>query len=199
MGIKDVRASSSLHLLSLGLLVGLRLGEVTRQRRVVAIPQLVQLGGLVLAAAGAAVPETGQGGTQLGALGGHGALDGLTELRRKGRERREAWVSAPPEQEPSSSTWGGGAGIVWLMKDLAVLHVVGRKGGAVITSPSLMGPNICVTDGRRGGFICSDWVFVLPLEGRTKRRKCQGGASGAALSNNPLCTSWPIHKQPRLV
>lgn len=109
-GIKDVKASSSLQLLSLGLLVRLRLGEVTGQRRVVAIPQLVQLGGLVLAAAGAAVPETGQGGTQLGALGGHGALDGLPELRREGRERREAWVSAPPEQEPPSSTWGGTGG-----------------------------------------------------------------------------------------
>lgn len=92
VGIKDVKASSSIHLLSLGLLVGLRLGEVTRQRRVVAIPQLVQLGGLVLAAAGAAVPETGQGGTQLRTFGSHGALDGLTELRRKGRERREVPV-----------------------------------------------------------------------------------------------------------
>lgn len=57
-----------------------------------AIPQLVQLGGLVLAAAGAAVPETGQGGTQLGTFGGHGALDGLTELWRT--ERREGQVGA---------------------------------------------------------------------------------------------------------
>lgn len=92
VGIKDVKASSSIHLPSLGLLVRLRLGEVTGQRRVVAIPQLVQLGGLVLAAAGAAVPETGQGGTQLRTFDSHGALDGLTELRRKGRERREGQV-----------------------------------------------------------------------------------------------------------
>lgn len=89
-----------LHLLpflSQRLLVGLGGGEVTGQRRVVAIPQLVELGGLVLAAAGAAVPETGQGGTQLGTFGGHGALDGLTELERRGRERREVQMEDPPE------------------------------------------------------------------------------------------------------
>lgn len=57
-----------------------------------AIPQLVELGGLVLAAAGAAVPETGQGGTQFGPFDGQGALDGLAQLVRKGRERREVQI-----------------------------------------------------------------------------------------------------------
>lgn len=103
VGIKDVNASSSIHLLSLGLLLRLRLGEVTRQRGVVVIPQLVQLGGLVLAAAGAAVPETGQGGTQLHTFGLHRALDGLTELRREGRERREVQA----RRASSSTTWAG--------------------------------------------------------------------------------------------
>lgn len=75
-----------LYFLSLGFFVGLGRGVVARQRHVVAIPQLVELGGFVLAAAGAAVPETGQRGTYLHAFDCHRALDGLTEL---GRERRE--------------------------------------------------------------------------------------------------------------
>lgn len=66
------------------------------------IPQLVEFGGLVLAAAGAAVPETGQRGPQLGTFDGHGALDGLTELQRKGRERREAQNRSPTRPVESS-------------------------------------------------------------------------------------------------
>lgn len=69
-----------------------------------AIPQLVELGGLVLTAAGAAVPETGQGGTQLCPFDGHGALDGLTELRRKGRGRHEVQIEFPHHHsEPRES------------------------------------------------------------------------------------------------
>lgn len=70
-----------LHVLSLGLLVGLGGSVVARQRHVVAIPQLVKLGGLVLAAAGATVPEAGQRGAHLHALHGHRALDGLAKLK----------------------------------------------------------------------------------------------------------------------
>lgn len=88
-GLKMSKLLLLLHLLSLGLLVGLREGEVPGQRRVVAIPQLVELGGLVLTAAGSAVPETGQGRTHFGTFNGHGALDGLAELERQARERRE--------------------------------------------------------------------------------------------------------------
>lgn len=87
-----------LHLLcflSLGLLVRLGGGEVAGQRGVVAVPQLVELGGLGLAAAGAAVPETGQGRTQFGAFGGHRALDGLAQLERKGGERCEVQLEGP--------------------------------------------------------------------------------------------------------
>lgn len=53
---------------------------VARQRHVVAVPQLVELGGLVLAAAGAAVPEAGQRRTHLHAFHRHRALDGLAKL-----------------------------------------------------------------------------------------------------------------------
>lgn len=136
-----------LHLLrfhSLGLLVRLRGGDVTGQRRVVVIPQLVELGGLVLAAAGgAAVPETGQGGTQFGTFGGHGALDGLAELERKGSERREVRIEDRLklcESEACLSLLGSlhraYKTIVWLMKDLAALHVVERKCRTIITSLS---------------------------------------------------------------
>lgn len=67
--------------LSLGLLVGLGGSVVARQRHVVAVPQLVELGGLVLAAAGGAVPEAGQRGAHLHALHRHRALDGLAKLK----------------------------------------------------------------------------------------------------------------------
>lgn len=70
--------------LSLGLLVGLGGSVVARQRHVVAIPQLVELGGLVLAAAGGAVPEAGQRGAHLHALDRHRALDGLAKLKEGG-------------------------------------------------------------------------------------------------------------------
>lgn len=40
------------------------------------------------------------------------------------------------------------------------------------------------------------WLgFCLLVERRTKKPKCQGQASSAALSNNPLTTSWPIHRE----
>lgn len=70
-----------LDVVSLGLLVRLGGSVVARQRHVVAIPQLVELGGLVLAAAGGAVPEAGQRGAHLHALHRHRALDGLAELK----------------------------------------------------------------------------------------------------------------------
>lgn len=75
--------------LSLGLLVGLG-GRVFagQGHALVAVPQLVQLGGFVLAAAGAAVSEAGQRRAHLHALHRHRALDGLTKLEggKKGRE-----------------------------------------------------------------------------------------------------------------
>lgn len=74
---------------SLGLLVGLG-GRVFagQGHALVAVPQLVQLGGFVLAAAGAAVSEAGQRRAHLHALHRHRALDGLTKLEggKKGRE-----------------------------------------------------------------------------------------------------------------
>lgn len=65
----------------------------------------------------------------------------------------------------------------------------------------VMEQNICMTDRRLGALrLYLLWLgFCLLVEGRTKRHKCQGRASAAALSNNPLCASWPIHKQPRAV
>lgn len=51
-----------------------------QRHALVAIPQLVQLGGFVLAAAGAAVPEAGQRRTHLHTFHRHRALDGLTKL-----------------------------------------------------------------------------------------------------------------------
>lgn len=61
---------------------------VSRERHVVAVPQLVELGGFVLAAAGAAVPEAGQGRTHFHALHRHRALDGLPELDGKDERGR---------------------------------------------------------------------------------------------------------------
>ena len=49
----------------------------------VAVPQFVQLSGLVLAAAGAAVTEAGQWGAHFHALHVHRALDGLPQLGEK--------------------------------------------------------------------------------------------------------------------
>lgn len=44
------------------------------------IPQIVELSGLVFTAAGAAVPEAGQGWAHLHALHRHGALDCFAKL-----------------------------------------------------------------------------------------------------------------------
>lgn len=123
------------------------MGEVTGQQRGVAIPQLVELGGLVLAAAaGAAVPETGQWGTHFGTFDDHGALDGLTELERKGRERCEVQLEGPRdplklcEDEACLSFLGclrlTYDTIVCLVKDVAALRVVGRKCCTIIMSLS---------------------------------------------------------------
>lgn len=88
---------------SLGLLVGLRRSVILRQRHaLVTVPQLVELSGLVLTAAGAAVPETGQWRSHLHTLDRHRAFDGLTELR----EQRE-WLPAgtySTESGPSLSS-----------------------------------------------------------------------------------------------
>lgn len=65
---------------------------VARQRHVVAIPQLVELGGLVLAAAGGAVPEAGQWGAHLHALHRHRALDGLAKLK-EGEGGVKRWLT----------------------------------------------------------------------------------------------------------
>lgn len=81
-----------LDVLSLGLLVGLGGSVVARQRHVVAIPQLVELGGLVLAAAGGAVPEAGQWGAHLHALYRHRALDGLAKLK-EGEGGVKPWLT----------------------------------------------------------------------------------------------------------
>lgn len=82
-----------LDVLSLGLLVGLGGSVVARQRHVVAIPQLVELGGLVLAAAGAAVPEAGQRGAHLHALHCHRALDGLAKLKEEEEGGVKPWLT----------------------------------------------------------------------------------------------------------
>lgn len=80
-------SSSARVFFSLGLLVGLGGGVLAGQRHaLVAIPQLVELSGLVLAAAGAAVPEAGQGWTHLHTFHRHGALDGFAELRGERRD-----------------------------------------------------------------------------------------------------------------
>lgn len=84
VALGDLRPQCLLLLLlfpSLGLLVGLGGGVFAGQRHaLVAVPQLVELGGLVLAAAGAAVPEAGQRRTYLHTLHRHRALDGLAKL-----------------------------------------------------------------------------------------------------------------------
>lgn len=57
----------------------------------VAVPQLMELGGLALAAAGAAgaaVSETGQRRTHFHTFHRHGALNGLTKLNE---ERETSW------------------------------------------------------------------------------------------------------------
>lgn len=51
-----------------------------QRHALVTIPQLVELSGFVLAAAGAAVPETGQRRSYLHTLHCHRALDGLAKL-----------------------------------------------------------------------------------------------------------------------
>lgn len=94
MALRFLAGSERSHLLitffsppppSLGLLAGLGGGVVLGQRHaLVAIPQLVDLGGLVLAAAGAAVPEAGQRRTHLHPLHRHGALDGFAKLMMEG-------------------------------------------------------------------------------------------------------------------
>lgn len=81
-----------LYFLSLGFLVGLGGGVVTRQRHVVAIPQLVELCGFVLAAAGAAVPEAGQRRTYLHAFHCHRALNGLTKLDGERQVRKASSI-----------------------------------------------------------------------------------------------------------
>lgn len=57
-----------------------------QRHALVAIPQLVELGGFVLAAAGAAVPEAGQRRTHLHTFHCHRALDGLTKLDGERRD-----------------------------------------------------------------------------------------------------------------
>lgn len=100
--IKDLTASPSSSICSssspsfsptfpsLGLLVGLGGGGFAGQRHaLVAVPQFVELRGLVLAAAGAAVPETGQGRPHLHAFHRHRALDGFAELDGERQRRLE--------------------------------------------------------------------------------------------------------------
>lgn len=65
-----------------------------QRHALVAIPQLVELGGFVLAAAGAAVPEAGQRRTHLHPFHRHRALDGFAELDGERPVREEATKSA---------------------------------------------------------------------------------------------------------
>lgn len=51
-----------------------------QRHALVAIPQLVELGGFILAAAGAAVPEAGQRRTHLHTFYRHRTLNGLAKL-----------------------------------------------------------------------------------------------------------------------
>lgn len=59
-----------------------------QRHALVPIPQLVELGGFVLAAAGAAVPETGQWRTHLHTFHRHGTLDGLAKLEGRELEKK---------------------------------------------------------------------------------------------------------------